>query len=141
MEYSIKDFFSRCDQIRSFLRIWSHLLKKSFMENVIFCAVINEWTHILEHSSSSIELVFTSQPNLSVESGTQSSLHANCHHQVTYGKFNLEIYYPPPCIWEVWQCKDSNTNLIRRSINQFIKFWFLSKLFWIFFAISFLIKQ
>ena len=27
------DFFSKCDQIRSFLRIWSHLLKKSLMEN------------------------------------------------------------------------------------------------------------
>ena len=37
---SIKDFFSKCDQIRSFLRIWSHLLKKSLMKNFIFCAVI-----------------------------------------------------------------------------------------------------
>ena len=26
---SIKDFFSKCDQIRRNLRIWSHLLKKS----------------------------------------------------------------------------------------------------------------
>ena len=29
VKFSIKDFFSKCDQIRSFLRIWSHLLKKS----------------------------------------------------------------------------------------------------------------
>ena len=35
MKFSIKDFFSKCDQIRSFLRIWSHLLKKSLMENFI----------------------------------------------------------------------------------------------------------
>ena len=33
MKFSIKDFFSKCDQILSFLRIWSHLLKKSLMEN------------------------------------------------------------------------------------------------------------
>ena len=33
----IKDFFSKYDQIRNFLRIWSHLLKKSLMENLIFC--------------------------------------------------------------------------------------------------------
>ena len=33
MKFSIKDFFSKCDQIHSFLRIWLHLLKKSFMEN------------------------------------------------------------------------------------------------------------
>ena len=39
MKFSIKDFFSKCDQIRSFLQIWSHLLKKYLMENFIFCAV------------------------------------------------------------------------------------------------------
>ena len=32
-------FFSKCDQIRSFLWIWSHLLKKSLMENFIFCVM------------------------------------------------------------------------------------------------------
>ena len=41
MKFSIKDFFSKCDQTHSFLRIWSHLLKKSFMENIIFCAVLS----------------------------------------------------------------------------------------------------
>ena len=39
MKFSIKDFFRKCNQIRSFQRIWSHLLKKSLMENFIFCAV------------------------------------------------------------------------------------------------------
>ena len=33
MKFSIKDFFDKCDQIRSFLWIWSHLLKKSLMGN------------------------------------------------------------------------------------------------------------
>ena len=37
MKFLIKDFFSKCYQIRIFLRIWSHLLKKSLMENFIFC--------------------------------------------------------------------------------------------------------
>ena len=32
--FSIKNFFSKCDQIRK-LRIWPHLLKKSSMENFI----------------------------------------------------------------------------------------------------------
>ena len=40
MKFSIKDFLSKCDQIRNFLRIWSHLLKNSLMENFIFCAVL-----------------------------------------------------------------------------------------------------
>ena len=41
MKFSIKDFFSKCDQIRSFLPIWSHLLKKSLMENFFFlCSLV-----------------------------------------------------------------------------------------------------
>ena len=44
--------------------------------------IINEPTHILENSSSCIDLTFTLQLNLSVESRTQSSLHPNCHHQI-----------------------------------------------------------
>ena len=39
MKFYIKDFFSKCDQIRGFLWIWSHLLKKSLMENFIFYVV------------------------------------------------------------------------------------------------------
>ena len=33
MKFSIKDFSRKCDQIRRKLRIWSHLLEKSLMEN------------------------------------------------------------------------------------------------------------
>ena len=40
MMFSIKDFFSKRNQIRRKLRIWSHLLKKSLMENIIFCTVL-----------------------------------------------------------------------------------------------------
>ena len=39
MKFPIMDFSSKCDQIRSFLRIWLHLLKKSLMENFIFYVV------------------------------------------------------------------------------------------------------
>ena len=39
MKFFVKDSSSKCDQIRSFLRISSHLLEISLMENFIFCAV------------------------------------------------------------------------------------------------------
>ena len=39
-KFSIKNFFSKCDQIYSFLRIWPHLLKKSLMKNFIFCFML-----------------------------------------------------------------------------------------------------
>ena len=34
MKFFMKDFFSKCDQIRKKVPIWSHLLKKSLMENI-----------------------------------------------------------------------------------------------------------
>ena len=40
MKFSIKDFFSKCDQIDSLQQIWSHLLKKSLMENFIFLCIV-----------------------------------------------------------------------------------------------------
>ena len=53
MKFSNKDFVSKCDQIRMKLRIWSHLLKKSLMENFIFCAVNIRviWTNAMTQST------------------------------------------------------------------------------------------
>ena len=39
IKFSIKDFFSKCDQVNRKLRIWSQLLKKSLIENFVFRAV------------------------------------------------------------------------------------------------------
>ena len=48
MKFSVKDFFSKCDQIHNW--IWSHLLKKSLMKNFIFCAVIKVPNKIIVES-------------------------------------------------------------------------------------------
>ena len=61
----------------------------------IFEQVISDSTHILESGSSYIDLIFTSQPDLVMNSGVHSSLHPNCHHQIIHAKFNLKIFYPP----------------------------------------------
>ena len=39
LRFFIKDFLSKCDQIRGFLWIWSHLLKKPSVQTSFFCAV------------------------------------------------------------------------------------------------------
>ena len=49
--------------------------------------MIDEAIHILESSSSCINLIFTSQPNLLTESGVHPSLHPNSH--LIFAKFNL----------------------------------------------------
>ena len=45
MKFSIKDFFCKFGQIHRKLQIWSHWLKKSLMENFIFCTVIQIVPH------------------------------------------------------------------------------------------------
>ena len=44
MKFSIKNFFSKYDQIRRKLRIWSHLLKKSLMENFFVQCEFRDFT-------------------------------------------------------------------------------------------------
>ena len=78
--------------------------------------LINEPTHILPSSPSCIDLIFTNQPSLVVSSGTHSSLHASCDHQITYCKLNCKIEYPPPYQRLVWKFKKANATSIRKAI-------------------------
>ena len=70
------------------------LILYSVSSSAGFAQLMNEPTHIQSSSSSCIDLIFTDQPNLSVNCGVHASLHSNCHHQITYCSFNLDIYYP-----------------------------------------------
>ena len=81
--------------------------------------VIIEPTHISHNSSSCIDLIFASQPNLIIESGVHPSLHLNSLHQLLYAKFNLQIYYPPQYYRKVWHCNNVYTELIRRAVDHF----------------------
>ena len=67
-----------------------------------FSQLINKPTHTQGSSSSCIDLIFTNQENLSVNSGVHASLHPNCHHQIVHSSFNLNIYYPPPYQRLIW---------------------------------------
>ena len=73
-----------------------------------FSQLISEPTRILQNSSSCIDLIFTDQPNLVINSGIKPSLHENCHHQITCAKFNLKIIYLPPYQRLVWDYKNAN---------------------------------
>ena len=48
MKFPFQNFFSKCDQIRKKLQIWSNFLKKSSMENFIFCAVFLYLMHLIQ---------------------------------------------------------------------------------------------
>ena len=85
--------------LRAKLQFKNH--KTSYERNILTCShglhqLINEPTNLLHSSSSCIDLIFTSQPNLVMESGVQPSVQPICHHQLILAKFDLSIYYPPP---------------------------------------------
>ena len=63
------------------------------------CQIINEPTHVLENSSPSIDLIFTSQSNSVVD----PSLHPNCS----------------PYEREIWHYGQGNTELIRGAVHEF----------------------
>ena len=83
-----------------------------------FSHLILEPTHILQDSSCCIDLIFTGQPNLVINSCVKPSLHENCHHQITYAKFNLKIMYPLPYQSYVWDYKNTNTSSIQKNLNM-----------------------
>ena len=82
-----------------------------------FSQLIHEPTHIQANSSSCTDLIFTDQPKLSVNSGVHTSLHQNCHHQIVYSRFNLDIYYPPPYQRLIWDYKKTDTKVIRKALD------------------------
>ena len=73
----------------------------------------------MQNSFSCIDLLFTSQSNIVVESGVHPSLRPNCYHQIILAKFNLKIYYQPQYLREVWHYKEATADLIKRAISNF----------------------
>ena len=83
-----------------------------------FSQLINEPTHIQTNSSSCIDLIFTNQSTLSVNSGIHSSLHPNCHHEIVHTSFNVDIYYPPPYQRLIWDYKKPDSTNIRKALDS-----------------------
>ena len=81
--------------------------------------VINELTHILDNSKSCIDLIFTSQPNMIMDSGVYTSIHSNCHHQIIYAKFDLKVFYPLSYERIVWHFSRANSDYIKKAIKLF----------------------
>ena len=85
-----------------------------------FSQIIKEPTHILENSSSCIDLIFTTQPYMVLKSGVHHSLHQNCHHQIIFAKFNSKVYYPPPYKRTIFHYSQASVDHIQEAINLLI---------------------
>ena len=85
---------------------------------LLFHQLTSEPTYKLQNSLSCIDLIFTAQPSLVVDSGVNPTLHENCHHQKTYCKLSLKIEYPPLSERVVWDFKTADVNAVTTAINQ-----------------------
>ena len=103
MKFSIKSFLSKYDQIRSFLQIWLHLLKKYLPENFIFCTV-SYWICAFA-SKSLITAVFTltlptpcmSENNIKIKINSNFYFHTSLRClQRFYEGYEAFLY------WEEW---------------------------------------
>ena len=83
-----------------------------------FYQLIIEPTHIQGSNTSCIDLIFTNQENLLVNSGVHASLHPNCHHQIVHSSFNLNIYYPPPYQRLIWDYNKADASNIRKALDS-----------------------
>ena len=54
-----------------------------------------------------------------IDSGVHHSLHSDCHRQITYAKFDLKVFYPPPYERTVWHFSGANSDYIKKAINLF----------------------
>ena len=62
-----------------------------------FSRLINEPIHIQRNKTCFIDLIFTDEPGLLVNSGIRPSFHPNfCYHQIIYSTFNLILCFPLP---------------------------------------------
>ena len=81
--------------------------------------MIDKPTHYINESSSCIDLIFSSNVNLTKNCGVEQSLYEKCRHNIIYGTLNFNILLPPPCYRELWDFKSANTECIQKSINNF----------------------
>ena len=81
--------------------------------------LITEPTHIMGDSKSCIDVIFTDQPNLFLESGVHPSLHEQCHHQIVYGELSVRNLAPPPYRRRIWFYDRADVLAIRKSVQMF----------------------
>ena len=85
-----------------------------------YSQLINEPTNLEPSKNPTcIDLIFTNQPNLVVESGVHPSLYHTCHHQIIHAEICFKVHYPSPYEREVWHYKRAQIELIRKSIDNF----------------------
>ena len=54
-----------------------------------------------------------------MDSGVHTFLHAPCHHQIIFPKFDLKVFYPPLYKRTVWHFSQANFDHLKRAVDLF----------------------
>ena len=81
--------------------------------------IIDKPTHFTNNLFSCVDLIFTSNRSILVDSGIKKCLSSSCHHDIIYGKINFRVPLPPPHFKIVWDYKNANTISIQHAIENF----------------------
>ncbi len=80
--------------------------------------LINEPTHFPENNNATcIDLIFTDQPNVFLDSGVIASLNDHCKHQIIHGKLNFNTLCPPSYKRTIWEYNKADTQAIELSFQ------------------------
>ena len=61
-----------------------------------YSQLINELTHFVNKISFCIDLIFSSDLNITRNCGTEKTIHEKCPHDIIYGTLNFNAPLPPP---------------------------------------------
>ena len=84
-----------------------------------YSQLINQLTHFVNKTCSCIDLIFSSDLNITRNCGIEKTIHEKCHHDIVYGTLNFHVPLPPPYYREIWDYKHANTENIQKAISIF----------------------
>ena len=108
---------SRCCNSDKSIRASEEL--DSITKSAGYSQLINQPTHFVNKTSSCINLIFSSDLNITKNCGIEKTIHEKCHHDIIYGTLNLNVPLPPPYYREIWDYKHANTENIQKDISMF----------------------
>ena len=80
--------------------------------------LINKPTHITKESSSCIDIIFATSPNLIRETGVELSVFGKCHPNLIHGVIDFKVPVPPPYLRGVWNYENANVNHIQSVVSS-----------------------
>ena len=91
---------------------------KSLTSACGYSQLINRPTQVTKESSSCIDLILATSPNLIRETGVELSIFEKCHHNLIYSIIDFKVPLPPRYLREVWDYKNANVNHIQSAVSN-----------------------